>query len=123
MKNILEDNPVQSSSIRTPAFGTAGADEHVIFVAPFDCFLRSISIASDADSAGSKFKFWKGPSGSAKSIREFPDTALTAHTPLDIGVLDDDNRYIPKGTAVTAKEDTGTADAATPVFTVVYTRA
>jgi hypothetical protein len=123
-RNILEDNPVQVSNVRTPTIvHTAGA-EHVIFVAPYDCFLRKISVVSDNTADHPDFNFWKGPSASAASIRDAFITALVVDVAADIGALDKANRYIPKGTAVTVEEGTGgSATVNTPVFTVEYSRA
>ena len=118
----MNDNPVLISNVGTPDFGGADtADEYVIFVAPFDCYVRNIYITSNT-TVTPKFNFWKGVADTS-SIHSAFNSALTAHVPKDIGALDDDNRYIPKGTTITAKEDTGTADATSPVFSVVFNRA
>ena len=118
-----EYNPVLISNISTADFGgAAAADEHVIFVAPFDCYVRNIYITVDAAADAPKFNFWKGIASDTKSVHSAFNTALVAHVPMDIGALDDDNRYVPKGTTITAKEDTGTADAVAPVFSVLFNR-
>jgi len=122
--NINKDNPVMVTNITTPDFGGAAAsDEFVIFIAPFDCFIRNIYITSNSAANKPKLNFWKGVSGDNKSIHSGFNTALSARVPVDIGELDSDNRYIPKGTTITAKEATGTADAVAPTFTTVFQRA
>lgn len=116
-------NGVYVSNVHTPDFGgAAAADEFAIFVAPFDCFIDDLYITGDTG-VTPKFNVWKGPSGSALAIITGFNDAITARLPANMGALDKDNRYIPKGTAVTAKEATGTGDAVVPIFTTVFRRA
>lgn len=124
---ILDDRNYDGpyvSNVHTPDFGGATVDdEYTIFVAPFDSFLDKIYVTADAASDKPKWDFFKGPSGNGASIHANYNTALVERVPKDIGALDKDNRFVPKGIAVTAKEDVGTADAVVPIFTVAFRRA
>jgi len=124
---ILDDRKYDGpyvSNVHTPDFGGATVDdEYTIFVAPFDCLLDKIYVTADAAADKPKWNFFKGPSGDAASIHANYNTALVERVPKDIGALDKDNRYVPKGIAVTAKENVGSADAVVPIFTIAFRRA
>jgi hypothetical protein len=135
MENIIKDVDVHQSTVKMATVALGDAAELAVFVAPFDCFLNKIYFTNDAGITGDDTNYStlsfqrKGSAGSGTD--EIASHALTtgndvvAKVPLDVGALGIDNRYIPKGTAVTYKKAvTGNGLAFTdPLFTVEYTRA
>jgi hypothetical protein len=136
-RNILEDDINAQISITKCDTVAAGTDEELpIFVAPFDAFLRKISIVNDVTVAIAGTNYVtisfqrKGSAGSgtdeiASMTTNTGGTALTARVAVDVGALDNVYRYIPKGTAVTYKRvHAGTGKATTnPLFAIEYVRA
>jgi len=136
-RNILEDDinaQISLAKCDTVAAGTA--QELPIFVAPFDAFLRKISIVNDVTVAIAGTDYLtvvfqrKGSAGSgtdqiATMNTNTGGTALTARVAVDVGALHATYRYIPKGTVVTYKKTyAGTGKALTdPLFAVEYVKA
>ena len=138
MQNILEENPVQISTVKMDTVALGSDEELAIFVAPFDVFLRKISVVDDIGVAAADTNSYliachkKGLAGSGTdvicSMSLHPAStgeSTVARVPKDLGILDVVHRYIPKGTAVTfVKTEIGTGLALTdPIFAVEYVRA
>jgi len=136
-RNILDDDinaQISLAKMDTVAAGTA--QELPIFVAPYDCFLRKISIVNDVTVAIAGTDYLtcafqrKGSAGSGTDeigsmTTNTGGTALTARVAVDVGALHATYRYIPKGTAVTYKKTYAASGKALtdPLFAVEYVRA
>lgn len=136
--NILEDNPVQITTVKMATVAAASAEELAIFVAPYDCYLRKIYLTDDAgialhNTVYSTFSFQnKGIDGAQTdeiaSIANGPTvsgSAFVARVPKDVGALHITRRFVPKGVVVTYKKtETATGvDMTDPLFSVEYVRA
>lgn len=112
--NMHEENPVMISTVKCATVAAGDDEELPVFVAPFDCFLLNLFITDDAGFSGdgtnySTLSFQKkGAAGSGTD--EIASKAFTAgvdatvRVPNNVGALDKDHRFIPKGTAVTYKK-------------------
>lgn len=138
MHNIMEDNPVHISTVKMPTVAAASAEELAIFVAPFDSFIRKISITNDVGLAAADTNYTtltfkkKGLAGNGTDLiatiamgPAATGESLVARVPKDVGILDAVHRYIPKGTVVTyVKTETGNGmDITDPMFSVEFVRA
>ena len=136
-RNILEDDKnVQISLVKCDTVAAGTDQELPIFVAPFDAFLRKISIVNDVTVAIAGTDYVtisfenKGIDGAqtdeiASMTTNTGGTALTARVAVDVGALHATYRYIPKGTVVTYKRvHAGGGKATTdPLFAVEYVKA
>jgi hypothetical protein len=136
--NILDDNPIQISTVKMATVAATNPEELAIFVAPYDCYLNKIYMTDDAgiglhNTVYSTFSFVNKGIGGAEtdeiaSIANGPTvsgSAFVARVPKDVGALHITRRFVPEGVVVTYKKtETATGvDMTDPLFSVEYVRA